>query len=84
MWGPTVNQLTQTKQSENSRRWGSKSPRGNRTVWMLQTKLIRGALTRLRSGTYGKCVCRNEVSRPERLEFMPEAPFCVKCHDRFG
>lgn len=52
----------------------------------LQTKLerIRAALTRLRTGTYGKCVeCGVEIA-PERLEFMPEAPFCVKCHDRFG
>ena len=52
----------------------------------LQTKLerVRAALARIRNGVYGKCVeCEAEIP-PERLEFAPETPFCVKCQEKFG
>lgn len=52
----------------------------------LEVKLerITAALARLRAGTYGTCVeCRASIP-PERLEFMPEMPFCSTCNERIG
>lgn len=45
---------------------------------------IRAALTRVTDGTYGRCERCGAAIPPERLEFMPEAPFCVKCNERLG
>ncbi len=40
---------------------------------------IRAALARIREGTYGECVrCGNEISQ-ERLELLPDTPFCKDC-----
>lgn len=52
----------------------------------LQLKLerIRGALVRVRAGTYGNCVECGAAIPAERLEFAPESPFCIKCNERFG
>jgi DnaK suppressor protein len=45
---------------------------------------IRAALTRVKDGTYGRCEGCGAAILPERLQFMPEAPFCVKCNERLG
>lgn len=43
---------------------------------------VRAALVRVEDGTYGKCTrCGIDIP-PERLEYMPETPFCVNCHGR--
>lgn len=52
----------------------------------LEIKLerITAALARLRAGTYGQCAeCGGSIP-VERLEFMPEMPFCSNCNERFG
>lgn len=44
-----------------------------------ETARIRAALARIREGTYGECVrCGNEISQ-ERLELLPDTPFCKDC-----
>lgn len=43
---------------------------------------VHAALVRVADGTYGKCSrCGIDIP-PERLEFMPEAAYCVQCHSR--
>ena len=43
---------------------------------------VHAALARVEDGTYGKCArCGLDIP-PERLEFMPEAAYCVQCHSR--
>lgn len=40
---------------------------------------IQAALQRLREGIYGECVrCGGRIS-PERLEVLPDTPFCKTC-----
>jgi RNA polymerase-binding protein DksA len=40
---------------------------------------VMRALTRIESGTYGKCVrCSGEIA-PKRLEARPEAALCIEC-----
>ena len=40
---------------------------------------IRAALQRMRDGEYGYCVkCGSEIS-PERLDILPDTPFCKSC-----
>ncbi|MEX0937340.1 MAG: TraR/DksA C4-type zinc finger protein [Pirellulales bacterium] len=49
-----------------------------------QLAAVRAALERIKAGTYGACVeCGNRIP-PERLEFVPESPFCVACKERSG
>jgi len=44
-----------------------------------QLARVRAALARAEDGTYGKCVrCGIDIP-PERLEYIPEAPFCIQC-----
>ena len=45
-----------------------------------QVAAIRSALQRVQKGTYGICEGCGRAIPPERLEFMPEAAFCVNCH----
>lgn len=46
-----------------------------------QLASIRAALERVKAGTYGICVSCRVAIPPERLEYMPEAPFCVSCNE---
>lgn len=40
---------------------------------------IRAALGRLRDGSYGACVkCGDDISK-ERLDLLPDTPFCKNC-----
>ena len=40
---------------------------------------IRAALGRIRDGSYGVCAkCGDEIS-PERLDLLPDTPFCKNC-----
>jgi len=40
---------------------------------------IQAALQRIREGTYGECVrCGEEISA-ERLDVLPDTPFCKNC-----
>lgn len=49
-----------------------------------QLAAIRAALQRVQKGTYGTCEACGTAIPPERLEFMPEAAFCVNCHQSRG
>ena len=49
-----------------------------------QLAAIRAALQRVKDGTYGLCEECGIAIPPERLEFVPEAPFCVQCKERLG
>jgi len=47
-----------------------------------QLAQIRGAMARVTEGTFGTCaLCAAEIAR-ERLELVPETPFCVACQQR--
>ena len=47
---------------------------------MLEVRLDRArqALGRIEDGTYGKCVACGEPIPKERLEAVPETPYCVR------
>lgn len=47
----------------------------------VQLETIRGALARVKEGTYGKCVGCGEAIAPSRLEAAPETPFCAPCKE---
>ena len=49
-----------------------------------QLAAIRSALQRVQKGTYGTCEACGKTIPPERLEFMPDAAFCVNCHQSRG
>lgn len=40
---------------------------------------IRAALQRIRDGSYGECVRCGEQISAERLNVLPETPFCKDC-----
>jgi RNA polymerase-binding transcription factor DksA len=45
---------------------------------------IRAALARIRAGDYGQCTICGDDIRPERLEAVPDSPFCHKCATEHG
>jgi len=49
-----------------------------------QLAAVRSALQRVQKGTYGTCEACGRTIPPERLEFIPEAAFCVDCHQSRG
>lgn len=44
-----------------------------------ELKAIDAALDRIAAGTYGVCVRCGEDISPERLEIVPQTPFCKDC-----
>lgn len=45
-----------------------------------QLAAVRAALARIEKGTYGICErCGREIN-PERLEYLPESPYCTACN----
>jgi RNA polymerase-binding transcription factor DksA len=44
--------------------------------------LIAEALDRLERGEYGRCVICGQAIPEERLELVPETPFCVEDAER--
>ena len=51
-------------------------------VLLGQQERVREALSRLRAGTYGRCIdCGRELP-DERLEARPEAERCVDCQQK--
>lgn len=47
-----------------------------------QLASVHGALARIEKGNYGICErCGQEIN-PERLEYLPETPFCTGCNAR--
>lgn len=40
---------------------------------------IRAALQRIREGTYGDCVRCGETISSDRLDTLPDTPFCRRC-----
>lgn len=47
---------------------------------MFEARLARvdRAMTRLRDGSYGRCVVCGQAIPGERLELVPDTPYCVK------
>ena len=45
----------------------------------LELQRIEAALTRIEEGEYGYCVSCGEQIEPERLDFDPAAPVCIRC-----
>lgn len=43
---------------------------------------LRGAIERIRIGTYGRCVDCGRAIAPRRLEALPEASLCFACETR--
>lgn len=39
------------------------------------------ALSRIEDGTYGACARCDKPIHPERLQALPEAPFCLECQE---
>ncbi len=46
---------------------------------LLELKRIDAALDRVVAGTYGVCVKCGEDISPERLDLLPDTPFCRNC-----
>ena len=47
---------------------------------LVEAQQIRAALQRIREGSYGECItCGNDIST-ERLDILPETPFCRNCN----
>ena len=45
---------------------------------------VNAALERIPAGTYGYCVRCGEKIEPERLDAVPETPFCQSCATQAG
>lgn len=45
-----------------------------------QLAAIRAALERVKAGTYGTCARCGQAIPAERLEYLPETPYCAKCN----
>lgn len=48
----------------------------------LQLETIRGAMSRVKDGTYGACVFCSQPIAAARLEATPETPSCTPCQER--
>jgi RNA polymerase-binding transcription factor DksA len=46
---------------------------------LAEIKLIDAALTRVQDGSYGHCAACGEEISTERLELLPDTPFCAAC-----
>lgn len=44
-----------------------------------EVAMIRAALDRIAQGTYGECVTCGDDIAEERLDLVPQTPFCAKC-----
>lgn len=44
-------------------------------------RLVEAALTRIKNGTYGRCLRCDETISLNRLRVMPHAAFCVNCQE---
>jgi len=42
---------------------------------------VRGALSRMKEGSYGVCLHCEEDIKPKRLEAVPWAAFCIHCQE---
>lgn len=49
----------------------------------IRLQQIEAALGRLESGAYGVCAHCKEPIAIQRLEALPEAPFCMDCQEEF-
>lgn len=49
----------------------------------IRLQQIQGALAALDAGKYGICRHCKEAIRLQRLEALPEAPFCMECQEEF-
>ncbi|HUG19483.1 MAG TPA: TraR/DksA C4-type zinc finger protein [Planctomycetaceae bacterium] len=49
-----------------------------------QLSSVRAALERIREGTYGVCLSCGIAIAPERLEYLPDTPYCTQCNAKRG
>ena len=49
------------------------------TAGQQELRQIAAALDRIAEGTYGVCVTCGDDIAAERLDLVPETPFCAKC-----
>jgi DnaK suppressor protein len=49
-----------------------------------QLSSVRVALERIREGTYGTCLGCGQPIAPERLEYLPDTPYCTPCNATRG
>lgn len=47
---------------------------------MAQLASVRAALERVKAGTYGTCAKCGAAIAPERLEYLPDTPYCTGCN----
>jgi len=50
----------------------------------IQLASVRAALQRVQDGTYGVCMTCGVDIAEERLEYLPETPYCTPCNARRG
>ncbi|MCG8455504.1 MAG: TraR/DksA family transcriptional regulator [Holophagales bacterium] len=55
----------------------------SRSQLRIRLQQVEASLTDLERGRYGLCRRCKEPIRLERLEALPEAPFCVECQEGF-
>ena len=49
----------------------------------IKLKQVEGALSAIKTGSYGSCRnCKGEI-HPARLDARPETPFCIDCQEIF-
>ncbi len=51
---------------------------------LVEIDQIKGALRRLRDGTYGRCISCGEEIDPRRLVAMPATAACISCEAALG
>lgn len=49
-----------------------------------QLASVQAALERVKAGTYGTCMTCGSAIPPERLEYLPDTPFCTPCNAAAG
>jgi RNA polymerase-binding transcription factor DksA len=58
------------------------SDRSAAARWAEDAAELKGALERIRIGTYGRCVDCGQAIAPQRLKALPETNFCFACETR--
>lgn len=45
-------------------------------------QMVKGALSRIREGTFGQCISCNKDINPKRLEAVPWTRHCIECQEK--
>lgn len=60
-------------------REGDEVLEGMGNAGLLEIRRIEAALARIEAGEYGICVTCGATIAPERLDVLPDTPFCSNC-----